>query len=88
MMALFACLGIGGGAAAWVSPARAQKPRSIGSLGSASSDTYAPAVAAFVQGLQETANEIFFWPPPSITLGLLQDSWAVGFLEDRPCSRP
>jgi putative ABC transport system substrate-binding protein len=43
-----------GGAAAWASPARAQKPRSIGSLGSASSDTYAPAVAALVQGLKDT----------------------------------
>jgi putative ABC transport system substrate-binding protein len=43
-----------GGAATWVSPARAQKPRSIGSLGSGSSDTFAPAVAAFVQGLKDT----------------------------------
>jgi putative ABC transport system substrate-binding protein len=43
-----------GGAAAWVSPARAQEPRRvIGVLGSASSDT-APFVAAFVQRLKDT----------------------------------
>ena len=43
-----------GGAAAWVSPARAQEPRRvIGVLGSASSDTF-PFVAAFVQRLKDT----------------------------------
>jgi hypothetical protein len=43
------------GAAAWVSPARAQEPRRvIGSLGSGSSDTWARAVTAFVQGLKDT----------------------------------
>ena len=44
-----------GGAAAWVSPARAQEPRRvIGFLGSASSDAFPGAVAAFVQGLKDT----------------------------------
>ena len=44
-----------GGAAAWVSPARAQEPRRvIGFLGSGSSDTFPGAVAAFVQGLKDT----------------------------------
>jgi putative tryptophan/tyrosine transport system substrate-binding protein len=44
-----------GGAAAWVSPGRAQEPRKvIGFLGSTSSDTYPSAVAAFVQGLKDT----------------------------------
>src|SRR6476619_3767566 len=43
-----------GGAAAWVSLARAQEPRRvIGVLGSASSDT-PPTPAAFVQGLKDT----------------------------------
>ena len=45
-----------GGAAAWVSPARAQEPRrAIGVLGSpASSDAAPGTVAAFVQGLKDT----------------------------------
>ena len=44
-----------GGAAAWVSPARAQEPRRvIGVLGSASSDAFPGALAAFVQGLKDT----------------------------------
>ena len=45
-----------GGAAAWVSPARAQEPRrAIGVLGSpASSDAAPGTVAAFVQGLRDT----------------------------------
>ena len=44
-----------GGAAAWVSPARAQEPRRvIGFLGSSSSDTFPGAMAAFVQGLKDT----------------------------------
>jgi putative tryptophan/tyrosine transport system substrate-binding protein len=44
-----------GGAAAWVSPARAQEPRKvIGFLGSSSSDTYRGGLAAFVQGLKDT----------------------------------
>jgi putative ABC transport system substrate-binding protein len=43
-----------GGAAAWVSPARAQEPRRvIGVLGSGSSDTF-PFVPAFVQRLKDT----------------------------------
>jgi putative tryptophan/tyrosine transport system substrate-binding protein len=45
-----------GGAAAWVSPARAQEPRRrvIGFLGSSSSDTFPDGLAAFVQGLKDT----------------------------------
>jgi putative tryptophan/tyrosine transport system substrate-binding protein len=44
-----------GGAAAWVSPARAQEPRRvIGVLASYSSDTFPSAVAAFVQRLKDT----------------------------------
>jgi putative tryptophan/tyrosine transport system substrate-binding protein len=44
-----------GGAAAWVSPARAQEPRRvIGFLGSSSPDTFPGVVAAFVQGLKDT----------------------------------
>ena len=44
-----------GGAAAWVSPARAQEPRKvIGFLGSGSSDTVPGLLAAFVQGLKDT----------------------------------
>ena len=44
-----------GGAAAWVSPARAQEPRRvIGFLGSGSSDTFPRQLAAFVQGLKDT----------------------------------
>ena len=44
-----------GGAAAWVSPARAQEPRRvIGFLASGSSDTFPGALAAFVQGLKDT----------------------------------
>jgi putative tryptophan/tyrosine transport system substrate-binding protein len=44
-----------GGAAAWVSPARAQEPRRvIGFLASSSPDTFPGAVAAFVQGLKDT----------------------------------
>ena len=44
-----------GGAAAWVSPARAQEPRRvIGFLGSSSSDTFPGGLAAFVQGLKDT----------------------------------
>jgi putative ABC transport system substrate-binding protein len=45
-----------GGAAAWVSPARAQEPRrAIGFLDSASSDALPPGtLAAFVQGLKDT----------------------------------
>ena len=44
-----------GGAAAWVSPARAQEPRKvIGFLGSSSSDTYPGGVAVFLQGLKDT----------------------------------
>jgi putative tryptophan/tyrosine transport system substrate-binding protein len=44
-----------GGAAAWVSPARAQEPRRvIGYLGSSSSDASPGVVAAFVQGLKDT----------------------------------
>jgi putative tryptophan/tyrosine transport system substrate-binding protein len=43
-----------GGAAAWVSPARAQEPRRvIGVLGSGSSDTF-PFVPGFVQRLKDT----------------------------------
>jgi putative ABC transport system substrate-binding protein len=44
-----------GGAAAWVSPARAQEPRRvIGFLGSGSSDAFPKMLAAFVQGLKDT----------------------------------
>src|ERR1700680_811277 len=44
-----------GGAAAWVSLARAQEPRKvIGFLGSSSPDTFAGGLAAFVQGLKDT----------------------------------
>ena len=44
-----------GGAAAWVSPARAQEPRRvIGVLGSASSGSFPGAEAAFIQGLKDT----------------------------------
>ena len=44
-----------GGAAAWVSPARAQEPRRvIGFLGSGSSDSFPGGLAAFVQGLKDT----------------------------------
>jgi putative ABC transport system substrate-binding protein len=44
-----------GGAAAWVSPARAQEPqRVIGFLGGGSSDTNPGGLAAFVQGLKDT----------------------------------
>jgi putative ABC transport system substrate-binding protein len=44
-----------GGAAAWVSPARAQEPRRvIGYLGSGSPDTFPVPLAAFVQGLKDT----------------------------------
>ena len=44
-----------GGAAAWVSPARAQEPRRvIGFLGSGSSDAIPGVLAAFVQGLKDT----------------------------------
>jgi putative ABC transport system substrate-binding protein len=44
-----------GGAAAWVSPARAQEPRKvIGFLGSGSSDAFPGGLAAFVQGLKDT----------------------------------
>ena len=44
-----------GGAAAWVSLARAQEPRRvIGFLGSSSSDTFPRGLAAFVQGLKDT----------------------------------
>jgi hypothetical protein len=44
-----------GGAAAWVSPARAQEPRKvIGVLGSGSPDTFPGPLAAFVQGLKDT----------------------------------
>ena len=44
-----------GGAAAWLSPARAQEPRRvIGFLGSSSSDTFPGGLAAFVQGLKHT----------------------------------
>ena len=44
-----------GGAAAWVSPGRAQEPgRVIGFLSSASSDTLPGALAAFLQGLKDT----------------------------------
>jgi putative ABC transport system substrate-binding protein len=43
-----------GGAAAWVSPARAQEPRKvIGFLGSSSSDWH-PRAAVFLQGLKDT----------------------------------
>jgi putative tryptophan/tyrosine transport system substrate-binding protein len=43
-----------GGAAAWVSPARAQEPRRvIGVLGSSSSDTF-PTLAGFLQRLKDT----------------------------------
>ena len=43
------------GAAAWVSPARAQEPRRvIGFLGSGSSDTSPGQLAAFAQGLKDT----------------------------------
>jgi ABC-type uncharacterized transport system substrate-binding protein len=43
------------GAAAWVSPARAQEPRRvIGVLASWSSDTFPGWVAAFLQGLKDT----------------------------------
>ena len=44
-----------GGAAAWVSPARAQEPRRvIGVLGSGSSDALPRGRAGFVQGLKDT----------------------------------
>jgi putative tryptophan/tyrosine transport system substrate-binding protein len=44
-----------GGAAAWVSPARAQEPRRvIGVLGSAASGAFPGAEAAFIQGLKDT----------------------------------
>jgi putative ABC transport system substrate-binding protein len=44
-----------GGAAAWVSPARAQEPRRvIGVLGSGSSDTFPGGLASFLQGLKDT----------------------------------
>ena len=44
-----------GGAAAWVSPARAQEPRRvIGVLGSAASGAFPGAEAAFIQGLKNT----------------------------------
>ena len=44
-----------GGAAAWVSPARAQEPRRvIGFLSGASSDSYSGVLAAFVQRLKDT----------------------------------
>ena len=44
-----------GGAAAWVSPARAQEPRRvIGFLASASSDAFPGWLAAFLQGLKDT----------------------------------
>jgi putative ABC transport system substrate-binding protein len=44
-----------GGAAAWVSPARAQEPRRvIGFLGSASPDIFPDRLVAFVQGLKDT----------------------------------
>ena len=43
-----------GGAAAWMSPARAQEPRRvIGFLGSGSSDAFPKMLAAFVQGLKD-----------------------------------
>ena len=42
-----------GGAAAWMSPARAQEPRRvIGVLGSASFSSFPGAEAAFIQGLK------------------------------------
>ena len=48
-------IAIFGGAAAWVSPARAQEPRRvIGFLSSTSSDAYPELLAAFVQGLKDT----------------------------------
>jgi len=44
-----------GGAAAWVSPARAQEPRRvIGVLGSAASSAFPGAEAAFIEGLKNT----------------------------------
>jgi putative tryptophan/tyrosine transport system substrate-binding protein len=44
-----------GGAAAWVSPARAQEPRRvIGFLSSTSSDTFPGLLPAFVQGLKDS----------------------------------
>jgi putative ABC transport system substrate-binding protein len=44
-----------GGAAAWLSPARAQEPRRvIGFLSSTSSDAFPELLAAFVQGLKDT----------------------------------
>ena len=44
-----------GGAAAWLSPARAQEPRRvIGFLSSTSSDAFPEMLAAFVQGLKDT----------------------------------
>ena len=44
-----------GGAAAWMSPARAQEPRRvIGLLGSTSSDTFPGTKAAFIEGLKDT----------------------------------
>ena len=44
-----------GGAAAWLSPARAQEPRRvIGFLSGVSSDTFPGVVAAFAQGLNDT----------------------------------
>jgi putative tryptophan/tyrosine transport system substrate-binding protein len=44
-----------GGAAAWVSPARAQEPRKvIGFLASGWSDAFPELLAAFVQGLKDT----------------------------------
>jgi putative tryptophan/tyrosine transport system substrate-binding protein len=44
-----------GGAAAWMSPARAQEPRRvIGVLGSASFSSFPGAEAAFIQGLKNS----------------------------------
>jgi putative tryptophan/tyrosine transport system substrate-binding protein len=44
-----------GGAAAWVSPARAQEPRRvIGFLGGGSFDTWPGPLAAFAKGLKDT----------------------------------
>ena len=44
-----------GGAAAWMSPARAQEPRRvIGLLGSTSSDGFPGTKAAFIEGLKDT----------------------------------